>query len=285
VRICGTLSPGGTAGPVDGGYMVSGKWGFVSGAWHSQWQQIIAVGPGPDDQPMPVVALVPITDLQIVDDWDTAGMRGSGSVSTLAQDLFVPAERVLPLPAILAGRAAAPEFGVEQGAPGIHGAPLLPVAAASSVGQTVGLARAAIDIFTERMGGRKITYTDYEHQTEAPVTHLTLAEATLAADEAEFHARRLAGAVDAKSATGEAWSPLERARARADLGAAVARSKTAVDALATASGGSSIYSGVPIQRVWRDIQAINLHALMHAQTNTELYGRVLCGLPPNTLYF
>jgi hypothetical protein len=27
-----------------------------------------------------------------------------------------------------------------------------------------------------------------------------------------------------------------------------------------------------------------LHALMHPATNTELYGRILCGLEPNTLY-
>jgi hypothetical protein len=60
--------------------------------------------------------------------------------------------------------------------------------------------------------------------------------------------------------------------------------KEAVDILAGASGGSSIYSDVPIQRIARDIQAVNLHALMHPNTNTELYGRVLCGLEPNTLY-
>jgi len=60
--------------------------------------------------------------------------------------------------------------------------------------------------------------------------------------------------------------------------------KEAVDILATASGGSSIYSGIPIQRIHRDVQSVNLHALMHPNTNFELYGRVLCGLEPNTLY-
>ena len=60
--------------------------------------------------------------------------------------------------------------------------------------------------------------------------------------------------------------------------------KQAVDILATASGGSSIYSNVPIQRIQRDVHAVNLHALMHPDTNLELYGRILCGLEPNTLY-
>src|SRR5271155_4110721 len=60
-------------------------------------------------EPMPVVALVPMSDLQIIDDWYTAGMKGSGSVSTVATDLFIPQERVLPIFAILAGQSASPE--------------------------------------------------------------------------------------------------------------------------------------------------------------------------------
>jgi len=30
------------------------------------------------------------------------------------------------------------------------------------------------------------------------------------------------------------------------------------------------------------VQALANHAIMHTQTALELYGRVLCGLPPNT---
>ena len=41
------------------------------------------------------MALVPMADLHIVDDWETAGLRGSGSVSTVAKDVFVP-ERAHP---------------------------------------------------------------------------------------------------------------------------------------------------------------------------------------------
>jgi len=51
-----------------------------------------------------------------------------------------------------------------------------------------------------------------------------------------------------------------------------------------ASGGSSNYSTVPIQRIQRDITAINLHALNLPATNLELYGRILCGLEPNTFF-
>lgn len=280
VRVCGTLSPSATAVPVDGGVVVNGRWGFVSGALHSHWQEIVAIQVGPGEQPVPILALVPMSDLRIIDDWDTSGLRATGSVTTVAEDVFVPAARVLPLPLVLEGRSASRRNADSA----IHRVPLLPVASASSVGTAIGLARAAREAFFERLPDRKITYTDYPSQSAAPLTHLQVAEAIMKIDEAEFHAYRLADTVDAKAATGEPWTVEERVRARADMGAACRLAEEAVDILATASGGSSIYRTVPIQRIRRDMHAMTLHALMHPDTNAELYGRILCGLEPNTHY-
>ena len=103
-------------------------------------------------------------------------------------------------------------------------------------------------------------------------------------DEAEFHAHRLAAMVDTKGVENAPWTIEERVRARADLGAVCRLGKEAVDILASASGGSSIYSDQPIQRIARDINAVTMHALMHPDTNAELYGRILCGLEPDSLY-
>nr|ABY66021.1 oxidoreductase [Actinomadura madurae] len=280
VRVCGTLSPSAIAKPVDGGVVVTGKWGFISGAHHAEWQEIIAILTPEDGEPYPVMGLVPLSELLVVDDWNTSGLRGTGSISTVARDLFVPQERVLPLPAVLQGQPASAR---NAGTP-IYRVPLLPVASASSVGAVLGMAYAARDAFHKRLPGRKITYTGYESQRDATITHLQIAEATMKTDEAEFHAYRLADLVDAKAAEGTPWKLEERAQVRADLGAVCRLAKEAVDVLASASGGSSIYEDVPIQRILRDVQAVNQHALMNPNTNTELYGRVLCGLEPNTLY-
>jgi pyruvate dehydrogenase complex dehydrogenase (E1) component len=103
-------------------------------------------------------------------------------------------------------------------------------------------------------------------------------------DEADFHAHRLATLVDTKGEENDQWTMEERVRARADLGAVCRLSKEAVDILASASGGSSIYSDQPIQRIARDVNAVTMHALMHPDTNAELYGRILCGLEPDTFY-
>ncbi|MER6621967.1 acyl-CoA dehydrogenase family protein [Streptomyces sp. NPDC000931] len=280
VRVCGTLSPSALATPVEGGIVVNGKWSFVSGARHAHWQEVIAAQEMPHGQHLPLMALVPMDQLEIIDDWDTSGLRGTGSVSTVAKDVFIPQERVLPLPAVLTGQYAS---RLNADSP-VYRAPLLPVAAASSVGTAVGLARAAQDVFFERLPDRTLTYTWYTKQAEAPLTHLQVSEAVLKADQAQFHAHRLADLVDSKGVSGEEWTVLERARARADMGAAVRLAKEAVDVFASASGGSSVYRDVPIQRITRDIQAMSLHALMNPNTNAELYGRVLCGQQPNTLY-
>ena len=280
VRVCGTLSPSAMAIQTDGGVVVNGKWGFISGALHSHWQEIVAILIGGEGEPIPVVALVPMSDLQIVDDWYTSGFKATGSVTTIAEDLFVPQERVLPIFALLEGHSASPQ----NAATPIYRSPMLPVASASSVGSVVGLAKAAREAFFARLPQRKITYTGYDKQAKAPLTHLQVADAVMKIDEAEFHAHRLATLVDTKGEEGAPWTLEERVSARADLGAVCKLGKEAVDILASASGGSSIYSNQPIQRIARDVNAVTMHALMHPDTNAELYGRILCGLEPDSLY-
>jgi 3-hydroxy-9,10-secoandrosta-1,3,5(10)-triene-9,17-dione monooxygenase len=280
VRICGIFSPGAIVVPTDGGYIINGKWSFNTGARQSAWNTNAAVVPAPDGGHEPVMTLIPISDLEIIDDWHTTGLRGSGSVTTIAKDVFIPAGRVLPMGPVLQG-----EHLSRPGADAvIFKAPFMPTACATVSGVALGLAKAAKDAFFERLPGRRITYTSYENQSQAPVTHLVAAEATTKIDETGFHAYRAADMIDAKGASGEPWTLEERARVRLDLGTACQRAKEAVEALDSASGGSSIYRDVPIQRIERDIKTLNLHAILHPATNLELYGRIICGLEPNTPY-
>jgi len=280
VRISGILSPTAMAQPTEGGVILNGKWAFNSGAQHSHWNTNAAVLALPDGQFAPIMVAVPLSDLMIVDDWYTAGLRGSGSVSTIAQDLFIPEARVLHMGPVLGGQIASK---INANSP-IFRAPFMPTACTTVSAAAYGLAKAAKDAFFERLPGRKISYTEYENQAAAPLTHLQVAEAQTKIDEAGFHAFAAAGMLDTKAPAGEEWTLEERARVRLHMGSVALRAKEAVDILNTASGGSSVYSSVPIQRIERDIQTINLHAIMHPNTNLELYGRVLCGLEPNTVY-
>jgi alkylation response protein AidB-like acyl-CoA dehydrogenase len=279
VGIGNSVSPTGIAAPTDGGVILNGKWAFCSGVLHSPWFVHSALLATEDGQHVPVVIIVSASDLSVVDDWHTVGFRGTGSVTTVAKDVFVPEGRVLPiLPVIFEGKHRS-ELNADSL---VWKSPFSPTAAtvASAVG--LGIARAAQEIFFERLPGRKITFTNYEKQSEAPLTHLQVAEAAVLIDEAAFHVSRGAERLDGKTLAGESWTMEERALARMDMGAATLRSKQAVDILNTASGATSIYSDVAMQRIARDVQTINLHGVLHPNTNLELYGRVLCGLEPNT---
>ncbi|MGM1062903.1 acyl-CoA dehydrogenase family protein [Saccharothrix sp. Mg75] len=280
VRISGTFGPTAVGVPVDGGIVLNGRWVFNTGARQATWNAHAAVLAADGEEPQPIMVMIPMEDLEIVDDWHTSGMRGTGSVSTVAEDVFVPQARILPMiPLLTEGRhlselnAASRRWQV----------PFMPWACAVVAATPYGLARAADAAFMERLPTRKITYTDYEHQADAPLTHMQVAKAALRVDEAGFHLHRAAGLVDGK-APGEPWSVRERVQVRLDMGATCLRAKEAVDILNNASGGSSVHHTVPIQRIARDVQTSSLHSIMHPDTNFELFGRVNCGLEPNTQF-
>jgi alkylation response protein AidB-like acyl-CoA dehydrogenase len=280
VRVCGVLSPTAEAKPVEGGVVVNGAWHFISGARHSLWQVIIAMAPTPDGSSMwPVMAVVPLSDLQIVDDWNTMGLRGTGSVTTVAQDVFVPADRVLPMVAVLQEQFAS-QLNANSA---VYRSPMMATGCTTFTGTAIGMAKAARSAFMDRID-RKITYTDYASQREAPLTHLEVAEASFRIEESELRAAALAAQMDDKCLKGEPWTLEEKVHARAHLGRVFQLCKESAEILSSASGGSSIYTAEPLQRIVRDLHALSMHSLMHSSTNTELYGRILCGLPPNTMY-
>ena len=142
------------------------------------------------------------------------------------------------------------------------------------------MAQGALEAFRARLPGRGIAYTFYTNKSEAPVTHLQVAEAVLTLESADAHVRRASALLDRH--TGGAMSLDARIKSRAHIAYATGLARQAVDTLFYASGASSIQTHVPIQRFQRDVQALANHAIMHTQTALELYGRVLCGLPPNT---
>jgi alkylation response protein AidB-like acyl-CoA dehydrogenase len=280
VRVCGSSTPSVMAAPVDGGYILNGPSKFASGAWHAHWQEVAGIVMRPDAEPEPIMALVPTSELELVDDWYVSGLKATGSITTVAKDVFVPEHRLIPMSA-----AMIPQSLSRANADSImYRTPTSLVAAASGAGTPVGLAEAAFELFLERLPNRKITYTFYEKQSEAPITHLQVGNARLKIDAARFHAERCAALVDEKCENGEPWKLEERTQVRVDWGQAARLAKEAIDLLFAGSGGTAIFSNSTLPRILNDIAAVNSHALINPDTNTELYGRVLSGLEPNTFY-
>ena len=276
-RMSGVAAPIGKGVRVDGGIRVSGRWPFNTGCDGSRWtwlQLILQEGEG-----VPTAVFVPSSELTIVDDWYASGMAATGSKSIVADDVFVPDHRVVPSQALLDGTPP-PRHNSDNP---YFNLPLAPVLVVNAGGTPLGIARGALEAFHERLPGRAITFTNYERQAEAPLTHLQVGEATLKLDSLRAHMDMAAAILDNYS--GGAMTTEARVKARAHVSHGTQLMREIVDTLFFASGASSIQSHVPIQRFQRDAQALSNHAIMLPTTTTELYGRVLCGLEPNTALF
>lgn len=280
VPLCGTFVPNGKGEITKDGVVVSGEWGFNSGAWHSKWKVLSTLVVNPAGQIEPIAAVVPMSDLEIVDDWDSAGLRGTGSITLIARDVFIPRERFQWMSEVMRQKYDSKR---NADSPCYRG-PIVGVLSNINTGKQVGMAQAAREAFFERIYHRPVAHTEYRTQAEWPVTHLQVAEADLKIDEAEYHARRLASLVDHKNFSNEPYTIRERAYCRVAVGRVSQLCYEAVNIYNMASGSGGIYSSMPIQRIQRDIQAISLHALNMPVKNLELYGRILCGLEPNTFF-
>jgi alkylation response protein AidB-like acyl-CoA dehydrogenase len=279
-RISAVFNPTGTAVRKNGGLVVNGRWGFNTGGHGTDWVIINAILQTDDGGGLPTSTLIPSSDLTRLDDWYASGMAATGSSTVVAEDVFVPAYRTLPLPGMLEGQYAAGRHNADGP---YFNLPTVPVLTVNAGGTPVGTARGALDAFLARLPGRAITFTDYTSQAEAPVTHLVAGEAALKIDSADAHIRRACALLDEHP--GGPMSLEARLRARAHVGYATGLAREVVDQLFAASGASAIQPTVPIQRFQRDIQALANHAIMSPATNIELWGRHVCGLEPNTTLY
>jgi len=267
------LNPGGGIHQTNEGAVLSGRWPFCSGQHHAGWGLVTGLTTKADGTPDVGFFLVPRSEFQAASDWQVTGLAATGSNTLSLEGTVVPPHRMLLLSDLEAGRF---ESSLVQNDP-YYQTPLLVFAAAGLAGTPVGIAAAALDHFSGRIGRRGITYSQYTCQADATITHFQMAEATMKLDEARFHAHRL---VQGAEEAGPDLDLLTRARCRADLAWTVRLCREVTDIVQIASGANAIHRRDPLQRIIRDMQALSVHSLMLANTNAELYGRVLCGRDP-----
>src|SRR5499427_10162597 len=88
-----SLAPREAARHVPGGWRLSGRYPFSSGCDYAQWG-IIGAFLGPKGDPRHIAyLLVPLAEVEIVDDWQVLGLLGTGSKSLVLHDVFVPEHR------------------------------------------------------------------------------------------------------------------------------------------------------------------------------------------------
>jgi alkylation response protein AidB-like acyl-CoA dehydrogenase len=263
----------GVAERVPGGYRVSGRWPFVSGCHNSFFfGGVVEVreNGAARASPLPVFAVVPREDFEILDTWNVAGLRGSGSHDVRVDGVLVPEENLTrrPTPATL---ASSPALRI----------PLGVRLAYNKVGVGFGIARAAIDAFVELAIGKLPRFSS-SRLRERPSAQRAVARAEVRLRSARALVFELVAEVWDRAMQGAETTDRDRALFQIACSDASAASAEAVETVVEAAGTSANQLDSPLERRARDVRVIRQHVTV-APHLLEDGGRVLLGLEPQSI--
>ena len=277
-RVAGVFSPrGAKAHRVEGGIIVDkGIWFFNSGVYHAHWNLLgvpmfneagESIGPG--------LALVPMSDVKILNDWDTIGLRGSGSSNVTMENVFIPDERLVSSVACTEGR--------QKGAfddQALYRTAFAPLMVSILSFPLLGMATHMLEEFLESLPRRDIKLTPYTKQGEAAITHIQIGQISAKIHAAKQVMAKACSDMDAWAAKGEYMPILDRASICRDTAASNQLVLEAVEIISNAAGGTFARRGYVLSRVWADIKVASQHPFVSLMSNFEMYGRHVCGVYP-----
>ncbi|MEV5887932.1 acyl-CoA dehydrogenase family protein [Nonomuraea fuscirosea] len=259
--IAGQGTRPGVAVREDGGFRLSGQWGFASGMLHAQYSHSLGIIEGTDEGR---IFVTPLDDVKQLGNWDVLGLRATGSIDYTIDDVFVPESRshVFDTNEPLRGGALY-RLGIVDHALICHSS------------WALGVGRRLLDELARHVGARagrpgQIAGSDAFH------TDFARAEARYRAAKALVH---------------EAWDDAERTLAaggrldvrqetmvRLALNHATSTLAEVAGFVYTSGGTSALRDGL-IQRLFRDVHAGTQHITSGPQVLREC-GRELAGLAP-----
>ncbi len=282
---CACFAPTGTAVPADGGYVLSGKWSFASGVDHSSWIRLGALITQPGGAPPHDGAffLLPVGDIEIEDNWFVYGLCGTGSKNIIVRDAFVPTHRVL----LFADTRSGHTPGAQHHSNPLYRLPLLVLGASMLASTAVGAAKGALAAYLEMTTGRRTRGAlagGGLAMAEFATVQLRLAEASAAVEAAELILLTDMRIAIAKLHAGEEITVADRIRARRNQAYATRLALQAVEALNASTGGAGLLLSNPIQRAWRDVNAVARHVSLNWDAVGTMYGQHAFGLEPRGQY-
>jgi 3-hydroxy-9,10-secoandrosta-1,3,5(10)-triene-9,17-dione monooxygenase len=275
--IATSAAPTGKVAVAPGGYKLNGRWSWCSGLRHSQWIMIggLVFREG-EDHPDMRLYLVPVSQVKQDDTWFCAGLRASGSNTSVLDDVFVPEHRSVAFATLRDACSPGSRLNTNP----IYRGPFLAVHSYALVGPALGAARGGYADFTQWTRQRYLTYTQLNIAQHVPV-QIKLAEIGAQIDVAELLARRCL-ATARKDYAGMTMET--RALLRRDYAFAMKTLRDAMDGLIKISGSSGLMEGNSVQRCWRDVHAISSHVVMNWDVPAENFGRMEFGLGINPAY-
>jgi alkylation response protein AidB-like acyl-CoA dehydrogenase len=257
--------------PVDGGYRWTGRGFFSSGVDHCNWltaavpiKRESAEGATPERRWL----LIPREDIEIIDDWYTVGLKGTGSKTIVANDVFIPERRTIP------------NTGLEDGSsPGgaFHSHPMYRAIAsanftAAMAAPALGVARAFLSAYEERLRSKSANIDDGLTINMARYAH-AVAQVDAAYAVTMQNAQRWA--VVAATQVG----PQERSKCRRDQAFTAQTARKAINTLYEECGGSGLFESSDFQRLWRDVNAAAAHHGLTWDWVAVAWTRTALGLP------
>jgi alkylation response protein AidB-like acyl-CoA dehydrogenase len=272
----GVTRPTGRAVKIRGGYRVSGRWALGSCCQHSRWLfsgcQVIEDG-GPrlaaDGGLETRLCYLPGEAVEVLDTWNSTGLRGTGSHDYAITDFFVPEEHGFD-PQRASIQRPEPLYGVRN------------MYLCNLAGIPLGIARAAIDAVLE-LAQDKPTRIGTALKDEAHV-HLALARAEAGLGGARGFVFDTLEEIWSALCAGKPVSARQHALYRLAIGNAYEACSAAVTLMYRVGSSSALDAGHPLDRAFRDIHTAAQHFVVSAKI-AEAAGRVFLGLKPGVPSF
>jgi len=246
----GSLLPKGTAERVPGGYRVKGRWPYGSGIHHAKWVLAGTIIPGQRLPESACVVVLPREQILIHDNWQVAGLRGSGSSDYSIEDRFVPEAMTFPFTALSMGQAVTGGKAMRLGMPAI----VVPF----HIGIALGIARRALDEIFVQAIEKSRGFPPSALPTQ-PQVQFALGKAEIELAAARAYGLQILGDLWAEAHTGRLQPPARQAEVRAAGTYVTEVAQRVTTAAFQAAGGTGLFDTNPLQRCFRDIAAAGQH--------------------------
>ncbi|SFP53283.1 3-hydroxy-9,10-secoandrosta-1,3,5(10)-triene-9,17-dione monooxygenase [Geopseudomonas sagittaria] len=269
--IASSYPPFGKVEEVEGGYRISGTWKTSSGCDHGQWAFLGGLRKDADGKVIDRLSmLVSADDYEIIDDWHTFGLAGTGSKSLLVKDAFVPYHRAHSLIKY--------EYS-ERGNHYLYPFNQVFFGAVSSL--IVGMAQGGVDEYIRQMSVRTNT-TDGNSAALSPYVKDRLGNAVVRVRTARARLLQMMAESTEIVERRELVPTFERVHYMLDIARVGRECEEAVMLLFKATSARGIYLDNPLQRILRDVIAAANHITQNADDTAGMLGAYLLGqqLPP-----
>lgn len=281
VLVSSSYQPVGKVTPVEGGFRLSGRWGFSTGSGHCAWVLLGALVPpaeagGPPDMR---TFLLPRSDYTIDRDaWHVFGLQGTGSHDVIVDDVFVPDYRTHRA---VDGFMCRNPGQAENDAP-LYRLPWAQVFTRSVSTAAFGGARAAVDAAIAIMQSRVSTNTGKAAKAD-PMLHSAIAQAHAQIIEMEATLRLTFDDLMARAERNEDVPMELRALYAYQSSTVVRRLASLVDGMVQLLGGRAVYTSSEIIQPWLDLNAARAHVANDPNNRTaDVVGTMLGERPSFT---